>query len=98
MSEPDVSSAIIAWTGWGQTPMPAREDRRVTDLFGADGFQVLPLIRDLARDFDTSDAKYVEADLAKMGERAAAQFRARHPEVSQDASAALEWCYTFDNR
>jgi hypothetical protein len=38
----------------------------------------------------------VAAYLASMGDRAADEFRARHPEISEDVVPALAWCDTFD--
>jgi hypothetical protein len=34
--------------------------------------------------------------LEAVGRKAAATFRAAHPEVSDDAVRALTWCYTWD--
>jgi hypothetical protein len=31
-----------------------------------------------------------------MGDRAAAEFRVRHAELSDEAVAALAWCYSYD--
>jgi hypothetical protein len=59
---------------------------------------VVDLIHSLVDDFCFSDAEDEVADLAQMRDRAAAEFRGRHPEIAEDAVQALRWCYTFDNR
>jgi hypothetical protein len=62
------------------------------------GGDLLNAIEALAKDFYSSEAVHEVADLAEMGDRAAAEFRERHPEIAEDAVDALRWCYTFDNR
>jgi hypothetical protein len=38
----------------------------------------------------------VAKDLVEMGAIASAQFRQKHPEISDEAIRALAWCYTYD--
>ena len=92
-----LSTAIIVWTGWGETNSPSRDEARLLDRFGSEvTVELLPTIRQLEDEFYASDARDVVADLKEMGDRAATQFRSKHPEISQEAIRALRWCYTFD--
>jgi hypothetical protein len=94
-----VSHAVVLWAGWGTDSWPTRDDQRVIAEYGADlGAQLMAAVRALAHDFYSSDADLTVADLAEMGDQAALEFRARNPDVSEDAVQALTWCYTFDNR
>jgi hypothetical protein len=92
-----VSDAIVVWTGWGQEPWPSRDEKRLIDRFGIElAGSLMPAIRQLEEDFYTSEARDVATDLREMGEIAASEFREKHPEVSEEATAALAWCYTYD--
>jgi hypothetical protein len=92
-----VSRAIVVWSGWGETRWPARDDARLAERFGGD---VAPLlisrIRPLEDDFYSSNADVTSPAPGQMGETAASEFRARHPELSEDAVQAFAWCYTWD--
>lgn len=97
MSRPTLSEAIVVWSGWGRTAAPARDEARVVAELGADvALDLLPQIRALEDNFYESDARWVLAGLQEMGDRAADEFRVRHPEISDEAVEALAWCYTFD--
>lgn len=92
-----LSAALIAWTGWGSHSSPSRDATRVVARFGEDAArELLPRLLELEKDFYSSDAVHVSPDLKAMGDRAAAHFRARHPELSEEAVKALTWCYTYD--
>lgn len=92
-----LSRAVIVWSGWGTASFPLREDAAVIAAFGAEQAPaLLERIRELEDDFYESDARLTIADLDAMGAAAAAKFRERHPEISNEAVRALAWCYTFD--
>ena len=57
---------------------------------------LIPRIGACEDSFYMSDARFSAPDLSSMGEQAAAEFSAIHPEISQDAVQALAWCYTYD--
>jgi hypothetical protein len=81
----------------GRAPAPSGDDARVVAEFGEDAaLDLLPRIRALEDDFYESDARHVVADLKEMGDRAADEFRVRHPEIPDGAVEALAWCYTYD--
>jgi hypothetical protein len=92
-----LGKAIVAWTGFGETSRPSRDDARVVALFGDElADAVLPKVRSLEDDFYASDARHVAPDLAEMGARASADFARIHPEIPEEAVRALAWCYTYD--
>lgn len=91
-----VSEAIVVWTGFGSTPMPARDEDRLVGRFGHEAVDLLPTVLRLEDDFYSSDARHVATDLLEMADLAARDFRTRHPEISDEAVRALAWCYTFD--
>ena len=91
-----VSDALVVWHGWGRTSWPHHDEDRVVEMFGKeDAVELLTVLHRLENEFFESDAVHVAPDLTTMGDRAAAEFRHRHPELSDDAVAALRWCYTF---
>jgi hypothetical protein len=94
-----ISAAMVLWTGWGESSWPSRDDDRVVSRYGEDlALALLPVLRGLATDFYASDAKDTASGLQEMGDAAAAQFRTRHPEISEAAVQALAWCYTYDHK
>jgi len=98
--EPDagtLSAAIVAWTGYGRVSWPRHDARALVALFGEEAtIELLPRLRELEDDFYTSDARHCAPDAKTMGEMAAADFAARHPELTAAAVKAFAWCYTFD--
>ena len=92
-----IAQAIVEWTGWGQLPSPKRSSVRLVIRFGeVAGGGLLPLVQSLEKDFYSSHAYNVVADLEEMGCQAAREFVSRHPELPQEAAMAFAWCYRFD--
>src|SRR5262249_33656759 len=92
-----LSRAIVAWTGWGDAPWPARGDDRLIAADGEEGgAHLLPYVLVPNAWSHESHARSTARTLSEMGATAADRFRQLHPELSEDAINALEWCYTFD--
>ena len=92
-----VSEAVVVWTGLRETTWPARAEDRLVAYFGQKAaLELLPIVRALEDDFYRSDARFTAATLEEMAGTASARFRALHPEISDEAVAALAWCYTYD--
>jgi hypothetical protein len=92
-----ISDALVVWTGWGRFAWPHRDERRLIDTYGeASALELVPVIRELEREFYESGARMTAPDLVSMGDRAKERFGELHPELSEDALEALAWCYTFD--
>ena len=90
-----VSEALVIWEG----PIPSfRHDgeRALAARFGAQGAaELLPIVRALHDEFFASDARDVAANLEEMGDRAIADFKRKHPEISAEALNVLANHYTF---
>ena len=95
--EEDLMKAVVLWTGHGTRSWPHRDDAALVQEFGeARGLDLLVALRSLEADFYSSDAHLTEPDLRAMGDRAAEEFRSRHPNVPSELVDALAWCYSFD--
>ena len=94
-----VSRAVVVWIGWRREVRPSRDEQAVVEEFGdPDWLDLLVRVRRLEDDFYRSSARLEVPDLHEMGQQAAADFRALHPEISEDAVQALAWCYTYDHK
>lgn len=97
LSSPQLIEAVRLWTGWGQSTVPNRNDKRVLDRFGEeDAVKLLPLIKLLDEDFYASDAQLIAANLQEMERLASEHFKRKHPTVAEEIVIAFAWCYTFD--
>ncbi len=95
--KPRLLDAVRVWTGWGTSVMPHRDEAAVKSQFGAEAAsRLLPVLNALAEDFYSTNARYVTADLAQMGDIAAADFKAKYPALPAEVAEAFAWCYTFD--
>lgn len=96
---PQLTEAVLLWTGWKREAWPRFDDASVVSRFGPElAAKLLSVIRTLKDDFYSSDASLVAADLQEMGKMATEEFKIKHPEISEEIVKAFAWCYTFDNR
>jgi|KBSSwiStaDraftv2_1062776.scaffolds.fasta_scaffold1770298_1 hypothetical protein len=90
-----VSEALVLWVG----PIPSAGydgEAALVKRFGAqEAAKLLPNVRALEKEFFSSDARHVAANLEEMGDRAIADFRRVHPEISDEALNALANHYAF---
>jgi hypothetical protein len=94
-----ISEAIVLWTGKGRTPWPQRDENRVVERFGPDKARdLMPVVRNLEKEFYKSDAEFTVADLAEMMDVASAQFEKLHPELTNEAIEAFAWCYAYSKK
>jgi hypothetical protein len=92
-----LSAAIVVWKGSGADYWPLLDDRRIVDRYGREAASdLLPKLRALKEEFYASDAWKRAKDLREMQELSAAEFRLRHPELTDQAISAFALCYTFD--
>jgi hypothetical protein len=95
----DLVDAIRIWSGWGIEHSPRREDSRLARQRGnAFAMRLLPIIKELQKDFYASDAHLRASDLTEMGQIAKEQFKKLHPRVAEEVAEIFVWCYTFDWR
>jgi hypothetical protein len=100
-----LSRAIVVYSGKGRFKSPRFDRADFVEAFGAvDAERLLPVVRAMVDEFYLSNAASSAGpfdDLqrfAKMGRLAKAEFKAKHPEISEAALDALSWSYTFDHR
>jgi hypothetical protein len=94
-----LSTALIIWTGFGQTPWPQRDEERLVRHIGADAaIELMPQLRKLEDDFYATSAWQTAPDLPAMDRQASEDFKRNHPEISDEAVNALAWCYTWDHK
>jgi hypothetical protein len=99
VNEADLVKAVVLWTGRGTRAWPDRDDAALVQEFGeARGLDMLTTLRSLEADFYNSKAHLTEPDLNAMTDRAAEEFRSRHPDAPSAVVDALAWCYSFDNK
>lgn len=87
-----ISDAIVTWSGYGEADVawPRRDEAPVVARFEASAaLDLLPLTQQLYRD-------YFDARDDGLGAKRAAE--ALDWQLSRQALAALEWCYTWDTR
>ncbi len=97
LSSAQLVEAVRLWTGWGQSIMPSRNDKRVVDRFGEDAAaKLLPVMKSLEDDFYASDAQLVAVSPQEMEKLACEHFKRKHPTVAEEIVNAFAWCYTFD--
>jgi hypothetical protein len=92
------SEALVIWVG----PIPALgydREAALGERFGAPAAaQLAPILRTLEGEFASTNAADVAADLREMHELAFADFKRKHPELSDQAVHALAARYTYENR
>jgi hypothetical protein len=99
LDSPKLVDAARIWTGRGQSVAPNRDDSRLRLRLGnAEAERLLPLLKELEKDFYSSDAYLRASDVSEMGKLAKADFMRLHPDVAQEITDAFAWCYTFDYR
>ena len=65
-----VTRAVVAWTGWGTSSTPDRQDARLVSIFGESvGLDLVQRVHQLEDDFYESDARLTVPDTKGMGER-----------------------------
>jgi len=93
-----VSEAVVIWIG----PVPNLgydREAALSKRFGAQvAAQLVPIVRELQRDFYDTNAARVAADIREMHTLAVDDFKRKHPEISEDAAHALAANYVYSNR
>jgi len=90
-----VSEALVLWLG-PITSAGYDGEAALVKRFGApEAAKLRPVLRALEKEFFESDARHVAADLEEMGDRAIADFKHKHPEISDQALNVLANHYAF---
>ncbi|ACX95230.1 hypothetical protein Hneap_0369 [Halothiobacillus neapolitanus c2] len=97
-NDPKLMEAILIWTGYGDSMSPRRDSSMVVQRFGSEATKWISLIELLEDEFYESKANFESANMQEMSAMVIADFRKKYPEVPDEITKALAWCYTFDNR
>jgi hypothetical protein len=94
-----VRDAVLIWVGWGKNPFPEENEKRLVEHFGRDeAVRLLPILRELADEFDKSEARLATHDVSEMGRIASEEFKRKFPEIPHEAVKALAWGYMYANK
>ncbi len=89
--------AVIAWTGYGSSAYPFRDDATVRQAYPPQvASRLILTIRTLEGACYHSDAHLTAANLPEIGKAASPEFMPRHPSLPEVIADALAWCYTLD--
>ncbi|MEZ5749074.1 MAG: hypothetical protein R3D83_04045 [Caenibius sp.] len=94
--DPDLSEAVMVYTGKGTTKTPQEDELRVVDRFG--DTLARPLLKKLDRiiaDLDAFRVDWSKVSLGDGGRLAQAFVAERYPELTEEACSALGWLYTW---
>lgn len=91
-----VSEALVAWITGSHVPYPRTDDAQVDARFGDSvASELLPVLRDLRQECLDLDAQHRAADLADVAALVRSQMHERHPELTDEAVAALANLYAW---
>jgi len=96
--DPELTEAVLIWSGYGSSNFPRRGNLEVQKRFGPDANKWISTINLLVEYFYETEANMKAEDISDMWSISIADFKAKFPDVPDDITKALAWCYTFDNR
>ena len=95
MTDETLSRAIIDYLGRGRSPFPKADEGAVVASAGGDAADVLVRVRAAVAEMMAIEVDWSATTLAEGGRKAQAVRAARHPELGDDALAALYWAFTY---
>ena len=88
-----LQEAILLWSGFGNSPMPKRNDNDVLTKYGeAKGNLLLKEIQFCDESFYESKAYLNSSSLQEMHSDSMKEFQNKFPELPIGISEALAWC------
>ncbi len=92
-----LAEAIKIWTGWGKSPIPTRDDKRLKESYGTKASEeLLQVIKKLENDFYSSNAGVIASNIQEVAKLSSEQFKKKHPALPEEITKIFAWCYTFD--
>lgn len=92
----DLNEAIPLFLGVGVSPFPIQDGSRVRARFGdALGSQLEADIQKILAELQEIKPDWNIHDLNSATEFAVGKIHLKYPELSSEALAALDWCYSF---
>lgn len=98
MVDEALSQAIIAYLAKGRSPFPKSDEEAVAAITGDDATDMIVRVRSVVEEMMAIEVDWSASTLAEGGRKAQAVMAARHPELSDDALAALYWMFTYNWR
>ncbi|GAA2884674.1 hypothetical protein [Microbacterium esteraromaticum] len=98
MAGDTLSRAIVEYLAKGRSAFPKADEAAVVALAGAEAADVLARVRAIVDEMMAIEVDWSVSTLAEGGRKAHAQMADRHPELSDDALAALYWAFTYNAR
>lgn len=94
-----LSEALPLWLGYGVYAIPKRSLKRLEARYGRDDAAALvPVLQQLVHEFWENDPANWTDDPVQVRDSLIQQFRARHPELSDEVLQTLYWHYSWNSR
>ena len=95
----DLDRAILLYLGYGSQSAPVRDRESLQAEFGPYRANALErAVAELVEEISAFQPDWSRDSLISAGRLAGELMRSRHPELSDEAVAALEWKYMWDWR
>lgn len=92
----DLDEAILLYVGQASSPYPREDEAPILKRFGAiKGRRIRKSLRLLITELGNIKPSWEGNDLVSVSKFAAEQMASRHPELSVESLAALEWLYSW---
>ncbi|MBZ5739226.1 hypothetical protein [Nocardioides mangrovi] len=96
MEAHELSSAIVAYLGWGTSPRPGAHESAVAACARSSSpGGLVDRVRAIVAESLAVPVDWESLSLADAGRAVAAGMGARHPELDQPALDALAWSFTY---
>jgi hypothetical protein len=94
--ETNLSSAVSLFIGRGKSAYPKEDVTRLIAAFGPKiAADLEPRVRGLLAELDQIKPDWKVHDLVGAAKWAVGKLKAQHPELDEEAVAALEWIYSW---
>jgi hypothetical protein len=93
----DLGRAVVLYVGWGDSRFPRERFDSVEAAFGTSAEAMVADVRALIQEVGRLDVA-ADADDATRAQEVRRALGAKHPELSEDAIAALAWKRAWDDR
>ncbi len=91
------SEAIILLLGQGISPYPKRGPQRLTERFGEElGLDLVQYSEAVLAELYAQSPDWSTDELRSATDKAVQRVRSGHPELSDEALAALDWSFSWD--
>jgi hypothetical protein len=91
-----LSLAIVAYFGYGTDMIPRDNSHRLVEMFGNEQAQILErIVLSLRDEIFGISVDWKTHTLAQGSDLAILEMKRRHPELSNDAIAALGWFFAW---